>query len=214
MGNDKSGGKEVIMISIKGLKDTIKRYAALEQDIKTKATVSALNKTATQTRNQAVKRIREIYVLKSSDIKDNILISKATSKRQWSGVFSFKKGKALWITNFSAKMTKQGLSVKVKKASKRSILKAAFLTPDGKPLQRYGKRDFAPKGGYWAGKTIRRGPNKGQPILRQRVKTIYGPSISGILGGDLYHELVKYAEKKLKTILLNEIKYYTNKHLN
>ena len=196
-----------------GLNETVKKLEGLKQEIAEKATMSAINKTATQTRNYAVRLIRKEYLLSSGDLKDKITIVKANKKRLEARVISIRGNGSLLITKYSARMTKKGLSVKVKRSGKRVVVKDAFLTPDGKPLKRTGEKNYVAKKGYWAGKRHKRGPMQGQPILRQKTKALYGPTVADIFGYDLiYDELIKFSRVKLVEVFMNELKFYTKKH--
>jgi hypothetical protein len=205
----------VIKVTLPGLVETIAKYNQLEKDIQEKALVSAINKTAEQTKNYAIKKIRADYLLKTGDIKDRITVTKATKNRIEARVISVRKGGALLLTRYSARMTVKGLSVKILKSGGRTIIKGAFISPTSKPFKRTGERDYAPRKGYWAGKTIKKGERAGQPILRQRLKTLYGPGVADILNTmAVFDELTKFADETLVKTFLNDLKYFTNKEFN
>ena len=201
----------MIKVTITGIAETISKYQQLAQDIQDKALLSAINKTAIQTKNLATRLIRKGYLVKASNLKDKILIKRASKNRLEAQVISIKKGGGILLTDYSVRMTKKGMSVKVKKSGGRKIIPDAFIG-QGKPFQRYGERNYTPRKGYWAGKTIKRGERAGQPILRQKTKILYGPSIADLMGsGNIYNELVKFSQEKLIQIFKNELKFYTDR---
>jgi len=204
----------VITISVTGIAQTIDKIERLKDQIKTKAMVSALNKTATQTKNLATRLIRKSYLVKSEDLKDKIVIQKASKNRLTAMVISKKKGGGIQLTKYSARMTRKGLSVKVKRSGGRSIIPGAFIGKDTAFI-RTGEKTHAPKQGYWAGKTIKRGERKGQPILRQRLKKLYGPSIADLMGSkEIETQLIKFANTKVVEIFMNEIRFYMKREFN
>ena len=68
----------MIKVTITGIAETISKYQQLAQDIQDKALVSAINKTAIQTKNLATRLIRKGYLVKASNLKDKILIKRAS----------------------------------------------------------------------------------------------------------------------------------------
>lgn len=204
----------MIKVSIIGLAQTMDKIKRLEEQVKTKAMVSAINKTATQTKNLATRLIRKSYLVKSEDLKDKIIIQKASKNRLEALVISKKKGGGIELTKYSARMTRKGLSVKVKRSGGRSVIPNAFIG-QGSAFVREGEKTHIPRKGYWAGKTIKRGERKGEPILRQRLKKLYGPTIADLMGSkDIELQLYKFARVKVVEIFMNEVRFYMKREFN
>ena len=90
-----------------------------------KAMISALNRTAAQGKTFADKTIRGTYNVKSADVKKNIYISKANPARSSSEIVA--TGKRFKLIKFNPKQTNKGISFKVRKDKKRSVLKHNFM---------------------------------------------------------------------------------------
>ena len=194
----------MIKVNVIGLNETLKKLDQLSEQVRDKALVSAINKTADQTRNFAVKKIRAEYMLTSGDAKAKIRIMKASKNYLSATVYSFKKHGGMLLTKYSVRMTKKGMSVKVKKAGGRKIISKAFVTPSGIPFQRTGVNHYPTKG-YWAGRAI----------MREKLKSLYGPSISDIFDTkEMYKDLTKFASDTLVKTFLSELRYYTNRTFN
>lgn len=140
----------MIRVEIKSnIEDVRRRFATLAKDVEEKATVSALNRTATTVRAAAVREIRKEYPgLKAGGIRDELAITRATRARLEATVTL--RGSRIPLINFGARQTRRGVSVQVKRG--RTIIPHAFIATmknghrgvfvrikGGKPLQfRYG----------------------------------------------------------------------------
>lgn len=82
------------------------------------------------------------------------------------------------LSNFKAKQLKRGVSAKV--WEKRKVYKGTFLVKNGKGTvfkRVSGAEKVKPSKGAYAGRRIKRGPRKGQAILRQPIAPVFGTSL-------------------------------------
>lgn len=100
-------------------------YKRLAEDLRDKAMVRALNKTATTVRAEAAREIRKEYNLKIGAIKDQIQIIRATGSKLTAIVRA--SGRPIPLIQFDARWsrTMAGASVRVKKT--RKTVRGAFI---------------------------------------------------------------------------------------
>jgi len=115
----------MIQVQIKSnLEDVRKRFGTLAKDVEEKATVSALNRTATTVRAAAVREIRAEYPgLKAGAIRDELKITRAR-RDQLEAIITL-KGDRIPLIDFSARQTKKGVSVQIKRG--RKLIPHAFI---------------------------------------------------------------------------------------
>lgn len=107
------------------LKDVSARVEGLTKSIEDKATVSALNRTATTVRAAAVREIRQEYPgLKAGAIREKLKILRANRGRLMSTVTL--RGSRIALIEFSPRQTKKGVSVRIK--GQRKLIPHAFIT--------------------------------------------------------------------------------------
>ncbi|MBS0218081.1 MAG: hypothetical protein JSR63_07825 [Proteobacteria bacterium] len=110
------------------------------------------------------------------------------------------KGGRFGLINFNAKdLSPNGVSAKIYKGGVTSIRPHAFFATLGSGnvhiVERRGPK-VAPTQGRYAGKVSSR---TGQPILRQKMKTAYGPTVAQMLRkGDRPQRLADYAGQVLQ----------------
>lgn len=135
-------------------------------------------RTAASFRAAGVRAVSKNTDLKQKDTRAATRIEKANVGKLLA-VFSA-VGQALPMIRFGARPTATGVTFKIG-AEKRSLRSASIaqLASDhiGVFLRRGAK--VKPTRGAFAGRTIRRGPRRGQPILQQPVEEQFGPSIPG-----------------------------------
>ena len=119
----------MIKVTITGIAETISKYQQLAQDIQDKAIVSAINKTATQTKNFVIKKIRQTYTIESGELKDKITIRLANRQHKKATIFYSKKGNrkgSLDITAYRTQVTRKGISVWIKRGGKAKKYENVF----------------------------------------------------------------------------------------
>lgn len=136
-----------MLISIKtSLAEVQKRMDELQSNVRTKATVSAVNKTMEQARTQMVREITSEYALKAGYVRDRLRIRRASFKQ---GAFSVEaslaggdgKRRSANVMAFGARQVRKGVSVKIKKAGGRQIITGAFIANQGRTVfQRVGSK--------------------------------------------------------------------------
>lgn len=148
------------------VQDIAKSFGNMQEKVLTKATVSAINKTAQQAKTQAARAIRDAgYGLKVSDIKKAIEMKRAGPDRMIAVVKA--TGRPIGLIKYGARETKTGVSVQVK--GTRKVVRGAFIAtmPNGHTgvYERIGKGHA---------KVIKNGKASwhGLPI-----KELFGPSI-------------------------------------
>ena len=206
----------MIKLNVKGLTETINKFQHLQKDIQDKALVSAVNKTATQTRNFIVKKIRQTYTIQSSELKEKINLRLANKKFIKATIIGEQKRGALGITKYRVQITKKGISVWIKRGSKAIKFEDTFPGWRGNEkddtFQRYGEM-VIPKQGRYAGKTTSRGPYKGWGVRRQNIRKLFGPSVRDLMNSiEVYQAAIDFADQKLPELALKELKFYTNKY--
>ena len=111
----------MLKIEIVGLERTQRE---LDPKIFKKATLSALNKTGKQALTAADKAMRQIYTLKKKDITKALKFKKANYSTMTAYIVS--KGTKFPVIAFQAKQTKKGVTVKIKRAGGKKLIRHAF----------------------------------------------------------------------------------------
>jgi hypothetical protein len=142
-----------------------------------KAISAAINETLPKMRGSANKGIQDGLNIIKSDINDHINITNRSNATDLSGVVEIDYAAAS-LRQFKAKSTKGGVVATTVKAQGPQTYKHYFIPLPGNPV--YGRTYTSPKrqmtSGRYAGAVIKRGPRKGQPILRQGIEKKYGPA--------------------------------------
>ena len=100
---------------------SFKKYS---KDI-TKATVRTLNESARKAKTKAKREVTKFYDIKAGFINRGIHIEKANYNRLQSSITAI--GKNLPLSRFSIKKTNKGVSFRIKRGSKRGLLKNTFI---------------------------------------------------------------------------------------
>lgn len=115
------------------LKEVEISLGRLAGEIRDKAVVRALNRTATTIRAEAAREIRAEYNMKVSDIKGEMRIENATPSQLRARVVV--RGRPQSLSEFGPRQNKQGVTVMVKRGQ-RKLIRHAFLwqRPGGAPV--------------------------------------------------------------------------------
>jgi hypothetical protein len=107
------------------LKGVALRYQRLGTDVRDKALVRALNRTATTVRAEASREIRKQYNLKSRVVKDQIRITRANRATLTAVIQA--SGRPIPLIEFDARWNRRmkGASVRVK--HERKVVRGAFI---------------------------------------------------------------------------------------
>ena len=100
------------------------------------AAVAAINRAIVTARAAATRKVREVYAIKSSDLKKYVSIKRASYSKHEAIVDI--RGRKIPIIHFGAKQTKRGVSVRIKKAEGRKVIPGAFIKK-GQVWRRVGK---------------------------------------------------------------------------
>jgi hypothetical protein len=116
------------------------KLAALRQDVATKALPRALNRTIEQARTAMSREIREEFTIPAAKVKDALRVRRATASKGLIGIEASlesptKRGRSLNLINFAAKQTAAGVTVKVKRAGGRKLVKGGtFIANKGRTV--------------------------------------------------------------------------------
>lgn len=90
------------------------------------AEVRAINKTARGLRTQISKSVRNQLNIKASAVKESLSIAKATRRPRPSATLSV-AAKPVSLKEYGARQNRKGVSVRVKRANGRKLIKHAFV---------------------------------------------------------------------------------------
>jgi hypothetical protein len=127
---------------------------------------SAINKAARKSFTAASKSVRAVYNIKASDVRKYSRIRSATDQNLQATVTVLQK--RLPVYAFGARQTKSGVTVRIKKAGGRKLIRGVFIAkmPGGETsvFRRMEKRLGDPR--QWRHKLIRKSPRvyHGLPI--------------------------------------------------
>lgn len=127
-----------MQISIKtNFPDVQRRLDALHADVRTKATVSAVNKTIDQARTQMIREITSEYAVKAGYVRERLRIGRASFRQ---GAFNIEASlsgtgkRSANVIAFGARQVGRGVSVKIKKVGGRKIITGAFIGNKGRTV--------------------------------------------------------------------------------
>lgn len=116
-----------------------RQLAALRAEVGDKALTRAVNKTAAQGQTAMSKEIRAEFNITAAKVKEKLFVRKASFNGGRIGIQAelYSKDKsgrrrAINLINFGARMTKRGLSVKIKKQGGRTIVPQGFIGNTGR----------------------------------------------------------------------------------
>lgn len=184
-----------------------------------KALTVALNKTLVTVNAQAAKTVGTDLALTAKRIKKDFRMKKA-SYSNIAGSFS-SKGVPIGLASFGAKQTKKGVSFKVKRKGKRTLIKHAFLAK--------GKSNFYTKQHvWWRGKIYKKPVNpkmkygalprkyrfpESSDKKNRGIQRLTGPRIEDILSkSEILGPLEKLGAEKFQANLGTQIDSILRRH--
>jgi len=187
------------------------------------AIVRSVNKSLTGVETDMAKETAAELNLTQKRIKKDITITKASKVRMHGVVTS--EGRPVNLEQFGAKQKKRGVSVKVRKDSKRSVIPGTFIflgkggkDEDGNQEKNrlVGWRDKEGPGGQHVG-TKKKKPGMVYAALphdyRFTIETLYGPRIQDITGKPaIMKKIEDQAGVRLVKELDHQVDYLLKKH--
>ena len=156
----------------------IKGIDGAEDKVKSRA----INNTLRSMVPQSAKLIGTELNLPAKRIKKDITVKKAT-KSVASGMLIF-KSRPIGLAQFGARQTKKGVSVKVKKTGKRSLIKHAFMSESNQKGQSGIKHVFRRE---YRGAGARYNPTRNYAVMPRRfrydIERLSGPRIADYADG-------------------------------
>lgn len=129
-----------IEVALGGAEDTVRQFERLAPDALNKAIRAAAKRAAVAARTAGTKHVRQIYTIRSGDMKERTQIF-----TEESGVTLKVKGRTEPVQKYKAAERRRGIFVAIKRAS-GSIVPRSFAMPDGVYVQRRGAARFPIKG--------------------------------------------------------------------
>lgn len=188
----------MISISVKlDISRALAKCDRISADVKDKAIVRAVNKTAAQVKVQSAREVRDAgYNLKIAQIKKAIQLKRA-GKSDLVAVLKA-TGRPIGLINYGARQTKAGVSVQVKNG--RKLIKGAFIAtmPNGHQ-----------------GVFIRKGVGHKKIVVGGKarwsglpIEELFGPSIPSAFMNKVVQDALKASVKeKFPRLLKHEIEY-------
>lgn len=119
--------------------DVAKRLKELHKDVATQATARAVNRTMEQAKTAMSREIRAEFMLPAAKVNQALRITKAVAR---GGLFQIEarlespttRGRSLNLMNFSARQTKKGVTIKIKRNGGRKLIPGAFIANKGRTV--------------------------------------------------------------------------------
>lgn len=187
----------MLKINVKAdISNALAKLERVRDDVREKAIVRALNKTADQVKVQAAREIRDAgYNLKVAKIKQAITIRRASKSELVAVVRA--SGRPIGLINYGARQLKTGVSVQVKGG--RKVIKGAFIAtmPSGH------RGVFVRKGKGHKKVGTGRTAWHGLPI-----DELFGPSIPSVFLNQVVQDALQSAiREKFPQIFQHELDY-------
>ena len=147
--------------------------------------VSVINRGADHGRTLIKRAIKEELNLKQSDVLECIKISGAKPDRLGATI-AVKRRPVKLIKFGNPTQSAAGVNVLVRRSHGAEEIPGAFIATMKSGHRGVFRRmpgKVAPTQGSYAGRTIKSGPRAGQPLLRQPIRELYGPTVCGVLAG-------------------------------
>ncbi|WKZ34018.1 MAG: hypothetical protein QY316_06370 [Thermodesulfobacteriota bacterium] len=176
---------------VKGLKEL---QEALDPEKYKKIATRTLNKLGPQARTAISREVRSEYNIKR-DRFDAGLYVKRVSWEDMKFLLAF-RGRPPGLQHFDARQTRKGVTVKVKKASGRKVVKKGFManTPEGAPAIWKRTGEFP--------RTMTKGRYKGK--MREPIERLYGPDIVAMVKTVGIRAAQKIVHEKAESLLAHE----------
>lgn len=187
-----------------------------------RAVFTACNKLLGKTRTSVIKAIADETGIARKYILDAISVKK-TSSAQTPAVLTIKqKSLPLLALKASYSAKRGGVVVKLGGLANQTF-KHAFVgatevghggTKHKAVFESFGPKIAMQKGRY-AGAVIKRGPRKGQPILRRQIKELFAPSIltQWFSGPELEQQEYEKAMEEFPRILASQVQYVLSRRV-
>ena len=173
------------------------------------ALASAINKAAKQGRNVASRAITTRYAIKASRVKKGITVTRRARKGSLMATITA-QGRVPGLQNYSARRTKRGITVMVKKGN-RKLIPGGFVSPgaDGKGVGLFVGTGIktVPKRGRYKGRKIITGPRAGEDMTREFLERKFGPSLQALFRTRGRPEAQKFIRDNLPRIVNQEIRF-------
>ena len=114
-----------------------KELERLNDDVRRKATASALNRVVAQARTQMVREITRDYAVTAAYARQRLTIRRAFAggRINMEAVLSGSaKKRSANLINFNAKETKKGVTVRISRAGGRKLIRGAFIGNKGRTV--------------------------------------------------------------------------------
>jgi len=189
-------------IEIQGLREVQALLNSFPQRAKTIISRS-LNDAAKHTVTFASQQVYKQWQISSKGAKAGINVTRATPENLTAVIEV--TGKGIPLLFFKAKQTAKGVSYAIPKGRGRKLVPSGFIAemrPSGHRgvYIRHGRKVVPTRGSY-AGRKIKRGPRKGEPILRQKIREKIVVSYRA-----MYRDVWPDVERDAKPFLINRIR--------
>mgnify|MGYP001598132394 CR=1 FL=1 len=129
----------MVSINIKAeFGQVLKALDGLRSDVRDKVLARTLNRIGEQTKTQATREISQEFNIKSSTVRERIIVRRAFASTRLAVEISVptKGGKrgSINVIHFGARQTKRGVTIKVKRGGSRKALKSSFIGNDGRTV--------------------------------------------------------------------------------
>lgn len=157
----------------------------------------ALNTTITGVRTDMVNLARERYNYRATEVRNRISLNRASWAKLTASVYSM--GRSVLLTDFlGTRQIKAGLSVDVKKATGRQVIKHAFINQPQQSTKNL---------------SLRRRVIDGQRVGRYPIEALYGPHPEVVYNTEEnWSKLEDDADERLKVNFTREIDYVLERY--
>lgn len=185
------------------------KEAVPDQKMIDKILAAAVKRTTKSALSRLQREIAKVVTLKRAKVNENVVAEKTATK--FSGGVRI-KSKAIPLSYYRYRASKRrGVTATTRKSGGQLQLPFAFKAtmPTGltSPFARVRGKKTVPTKGRYAGRTVTRGPNKGQPLRRAPIRRLFGPNLVGItdmgkaqisVGDEFQKNVVNQASRFLK----------------
>lgn len=197
-----------IKIDDKGLKQTIKKLSAFPKEIP-KATVAALNRTATFANNRIKKEVIKKYSIKSAEVQQTLTMKKATTQNLTTYISS--EGRRYTLAHFERNLksaAKRGGAVKVqvKKGGTKTVntQPGAFVASMSGPKKKRGVKKTTTSGIFLIAQRV--------GAARYPIKVLRTLSVPQMISSNDISEIVlKESQSMLQKRIEHEVEYRLSK---
>lgn len=187
--------------------DIARQLAELPEQIGSKATASALNKTMAQAKTAMSRGIRAEFMMSAAKVNQALRVNKASAK---GGLFQMEaslesprqQGRSLNLINFTARQNKSGLlSVKIKRTGGRKPVAGAFIGNKGRTVfERVAGTTMASRSKYAGTKHA------------QEIKAVQTIDVAQMFNTKRINAaVVELVETKFPEVFDHEVKFYMDK---